>query len=129
MSFAQAHAACTRLAAEVTDDEQRKLLARVQRCLVRQQRELVHAKHRARAEVDLLRSELHSELVDREANAARVHERQRFLFEKQSALEGQLVAHDRAAASAAYLEAALVSLDVNTQTAAHGCEVLYAAAS
>lgn len=125
MSFGQAHAACARLATDLVDEEQRRLLARVQRCLVRQQRELVHAKHRSRAEVDLLRSELHDELVDREANAARVNDRQRFLFERQCALDGQLHAHDRAAASAAYLEGALVALDVNTQTAGHGCEVLY----
>ena len=125
MSLAQANAACVRLAAELTDDDQRRLLVRIRKCLARQQRELVHAKNRARAEIDLLRSELHGELVDREANAARVKERQRYIFDGLSALDGQATAYERAHASAAYVEAALVSLDVNAQTAGHGCETLF----
>ena len=81
----------------------------------------MHAKHRSRAEVDLLRSELHDELVDREA-ARRASTTASASSSSANALDGQLHAHDRAAASAAYLEAALVALDVNTQTAGHGCE-------
>ena len=128
MSYAQANAACKQLSEALATDEQRKLLTRVRKCLLRQQRALEHAKHRARAEVDLLRSELHGELVDREANAARVNERQRCIFEREQALAGQSTAHARAQASAAYLEAALVSLDVHTHSVGHGCQVLYTAA-
>ena len=125
MTYSQALAACRRLGEEIDAEEQRKLVTRVRKHLVKQQRELDLVKHRARAEVDILRSELHGELVDREANAARVNERQRYLFERHEALAGQTTAHQRAQASAAYLEAALVSLDVHTNTPGHGCELLY----
>lgn len=75
----------------------------------------------------MLRAELHGELVDREANAARVNERQKYLFERAEAQTHQSSAHERAAASAAYLEAALQSLDVHVQQPQVGCEALYAA--
>ena len=125
MSYAQATTACKRLSDALDDEEHKRLLVRVRKCLAKQQRELVVARHRARAEVDVLRSELHGELVDREANAVRVNERQRVLFERQEALAGQSSAHERAQASAAYLEAALVSLDVNAHSVGLGCEALY----
>lgn len=61
-------------------------------------------------EKDLLRQEMHAEQVDREANAARVAERQRFLFERSLAQPGQSAAGERAVASASFVEAALASL-------------------
>lgn len=61
-------------------------------------------------EKDAMRAEIHAEQVDREANAARVSERQRFLFERQEAQQGQSSAAERAVASASYVEAALTSL-------------------
>ena len=81
-------------------------------------------KARATAELDALRSEMHSELVDREANAARVAERQRFLFERHTAQPGQAAAADRASQSAAFVEAALVSLCPHTTTVSPGCAQL-----
>lgn len=88
------------------------------------QRELHDYKTRARAEKDVLRAEVHGELVDREANAARVAERQRFLFERSAAQMGQSSAGDRAAASAAFVEAALVTLCPHPQQMSAGCEQL-----
>lgn len=65
---------------------------------------------RSLSERDILRAEMHGEQVDREANAARVAERQRFLFERSVAQSGQATAAEKAMASAAYVEAALASL-------------------
>ena len=79
---------------------------------------------RSTAELDTLRMEMHAELVDREANAARVAERQRFLFERHSAQVGQATAAERAAQSAAFVEAALVSLCPHTTPHSPGCAQL-----
>jgi hypothetical protein len=70
------------------------------------------AEERARflVEKDVMREEMHAEHVDREANAARVAERQRFLFERSVAQPGQASAAERASASASFVEAALASL-------------------
>lgn len=65
---------------------------------------------RHRMERDLLVCESQSDQVDREANSARIADRQRFLFERQQAQSGQAAAAERAAASAAYVESALCSL-------------------
>lgn len=92
--------------------------------LQRAQREHAEAIARFTAELDCLRSEMHCELVDREANAARISERQRFLFERQSAQPGQLTAAERAAQSAAYVEAALAALCPHSTPLAPGCEQL-----
>ena len=88
---------------------------------------LISLELRHRAELDAMRSEIHAELVDREANTARVAERQRFLFERTSAQPGQLSAYDRASASAAYVEAALVALCPHSSTHSAGCDELAAA--
>lgn len=81
-------------------------------------------KARSTVENDTLRAEMHAELVDREANAARVAERQRFLFERAAAQHGQAAAGDRAAQSAAFVEAALVSLCPHTTHISLGCAQL-----
>ena len=81
-------------------------------------------KARATAELDAMRSEMHAELVDREANAARVADRQRFLFERSTAQLGQCAAADRATQSAAFVEAALVSLCPHTVPPSPGCAQL-----
>ena len=81
-------------------------------------------KTRSTTENDVLRAEMHAELVDREANAARVAERQRFLFERAAAQQGQAAAGDRAAQSAAFVEAALVSLCPHTTPISPGCAQL-----
>jgi bacterioferritin (cytochrome b1) len=65
---------------------------------------------RHRVERDILVCESQSDQVDREANSARIADRQRFLFERQQAQSGQAAAAERAAASAAYVESALCSL-------------------
>lgn len=90
-------------------------------------RTLDDQKNRHIIEMDSLRSELHGELVDREANAARIVERQRLLFERSVAQPGQLHGHDRATASAAYVEAALVALCPYTVPPLSGCDTLMAA--
>jgi hypothetical protein len=93
---------------------------------------LYNARHAAdaaaqsRIALDLLRSEVNSELVDREANAARIAERQQFLFQRASALPGQASAAERACASAAYVEAALVSLCPHVNLPMAGCATLEA---
>ena len=76
-------------------------------------RSMAQERTRATVEKDALRAEMHAELVDREANAARVAERQRVLFERGSALAGQAGAQERAYASAAFVEAAVASLCPN----------------
>lgn len=80
--------------------------------LVVQKNERLASVERVRSlnEIDILRAEMHGEQVDREANAARVAERQRFLFERSVAQSGQATAAEKAMASAAYVEAALASL-------------------
>lgn len=75
----------------------------------------------ARVQLDILRTEINSELVDREANAARIAERQQFLFQRASALPGQLTAAERAVASATYVEAALVALCPHVHVPMSGC--------
>lgn len=62
------------------------------------------------SEKDIMRAEMHGEQVDREANSARIADRQRFLFERAVAQSGQSTAAEKAVASAAYVEAALASL-------------------
>ena len=88
------------------------------------ERTRISEKNRAVAELDVLRSEMHSELVDREANSARVAERQRFLFERSAAQNGQASAAERAAQSAAFVESALVSLCPHTTARSPGCSQL-----
>ena len=102
----------------------RSVAKRLNKLLQTMARQQSVEKARATAEIDTLRAEMHAELVDREANGARVAERQRFLFERHAAQNGQASAADRAAQSAAFVEAALVSLCPHTTTHAPGCAQL-----
>ena len=77
------------------------------------------------SERDLLLQEVHAEQVDREANISRIAERQRFLFERQTAQSGQATAADRAVASASYVEAALASLCPHVTQTSPGCSQLH----
>ena len=99
-------------------------LLQLQQALQSEQREHAFLEARAVMEKDQLRSELHCELVDREANAARVIERQRFLFERSTAQPGQSSAAERASASALYVEAALVALCPHSTPRSPGCTQL-----
>ena len=71
-------------------------------------------------------SELQEELIAREANAARVAEKQRAAFDTSSALPGALHGLDRAAASAAFIDVALRALDVHAQKNIGETEILVA---
>lgn len=84
---------------------------------------------RTRAEQDTLKAEMHAELVDREANAARVQERQRFLFERSTSLPGQSTAADRAIGAVHHIEAALVALCPHNAPRFTGCDQLAEAAT
>ena len=104
--LAELHATATQLVKLATDDARRTALAT--------------SKHRA--ELDLLRMEINNELVDREANAARIAERQLFLYQRGAALPGQATAAERAVASASYVETALVSLCPHVNVPMTGCD-------
>jgi hypothetical protein len=78
----------------------------------------------ARVERDALRAEMHGELVDREANGARVSDRQRVLFERATALPGQSAAQEKAQASASFVEAAISSLCPHAGARSAGCDLL-----
>eukprot|EP00662_Eupelagonemidae_sp_cell21_P034308 gene34308-59036_t len=67
---------------------------------------------------------MRAELVDRQANAARVADRQRALFERGVAQSGQLQASERAKASAGYIEAALTTLCPFSVAQPGGCNEL-----
>lgn len=84
-------------------------------------RRATELKARARTQLDMLRTEINDELVDREANAARIAERQQFLFQRASAVPGQLGAAERAVASATYVESALVALCPHVNHPMPGC--------
>lgn len=92
-------------------------------------RELARVKAEARVEKDVLRAEIHCELIDVAANAARVAERQSVLFERSQALNGSASAFDRAVASASFVESALHSLCPHNYSRAPGCDQLAALAS
>lgn len=114
------------LAAQLTDSTQKKRAHDAETAILKLQRSLAAERVRGRVELDALRAELQGELIDREANSARIYERQKYLFERSEALSGQSSAHERAAASAAYLESALLALDVHLQPVGGGCEALAA---
>lgn len=102
----------------------RKLAKSLMRNVASMERDAEHAKKQALAERDLLKSEVHMELVDRDANAARVAERQRFLFDRAHIAQTRSLANDHASASAAFVEAAIVALCPHHNPPSHGCEVI-----
>lgn len=88
-------------------------------------RQLMDLKARNTAERDILSMEMHHELVDREANAARTADRQRYIFERSSALTGQLSAFDKASQSTAFVESAVANLcPYATNNPSTGCHSL-----
>lgn len=92
--------------------------------IVELEQELRDTKARARLERAALKAEMRAELVDRQANAARVADRQRALFERGVAQSGQLQASERAKASAGYIEAALTTLCPFSVAQPGGCNEL-----
>ncbi len=99
------------LAAQSTDETTKSRLHSVERLLLKLARQLEHEKRRGTVEVQALRAELQEELIAREANAARICERQRSQFELPAALPNALRAFDRAYASTALIEVAVRNLD------------------
>jgi hypothetical protein len=88
-------------------------------------RQFLDLKARNTAERDIFSMEMHHELVDREANAARTADRQRYIFERSSALAGQLSAFDKASQSTAFVESAVANLcPYATNNPSTGCHSL-----
>lgn len=104
-----------------------KLCKAANATIAKQRGHIREARARSRAERDILQMEVRADLVDREANAARVMEKQRFLFERSHARQGVGIAHDNACASVAFIEAALMSLDARPPVAHAGTTRLEAA--
>lgn len=133
-----AKVACTRVDAALQGGRKldlsdlRDTLGKLTKTLLTIQINQVFAEKAAAIQLDQLRLEVHNELVDREANAARVADRQRFLFERATALAGQASSAERALTSASYVEAALVTLcphakkpTTGTTQIANACTLLY----
>jgi len=102
----------------------RKLAKSLMRAVTASERRRAFEAQRAIVDKDVMRSEMHFELVDREANAARVVERQRFLYERPVAQNGLSQAFDRAASSASFVQAALVALCPHTNPPSRGCALI-----
>lgn len=109
---------------ETTWNDVRKIAKSLMRAVTQAERQQEADAKRALVERDVMRSEMHGELVDREANAARVAERQRFLYERPLAQNGLAQAFERASASASFVEAALVALCPHAHPPSRGCEVV-----
>jgi hypothetical protein len=84
------------------------VVAQANRELARLARLLDHARLRHAAEMAVLHDEMRSELVDREAHAARTAERYRLALERDAPT--QAATFDRARSSAAAIEAAIAEL-------------------
>lgn len=105
--------------------EMKRVLLLANRALSSMRRQLAEEKLRGRAEVDALRVEVASELVDVAAHSARVQDRQRILFERSNALSGQAAAHERAASATAMVEASLQAICGSSVLCAPGLQRLY----
>jgi len=114
---------------ELDLDAVKRVVKQANSTIHRLDRELAQLKVQARVEKDVLRAEMHSELIDVAANAARVAERQSVLFERAQALNGSASACDRAGASASFVESALHSLCPHNYSRSPGCDQLAALAS
>jgi len=102
----------------------RKLAKSLVRSVAAVERAAENERKRALVQRDLLTCELHGEMVDRDANAARVAERQRFLYDRACVSQHRTLANERAAASAAFVEAAIVALCPHYNAPSHGCELI-----
>lgn len=81
--------------------------AQLAKLLKQARRRAEHERARVQAERDILKLEMEAELVDREANSARVLDRQRLLYGRTVALPGQPNVFEKAMLSAALVEAAI----------------------
>ena len=113
------------LGAEGSVEERLKTLERVEAGARALAQQLDDERTRHELELKTIRREVHDELIDREANAARIIDRQRTLFER-SGLDGQLSAHERAIASANFVESAIAALCPNPPAHSADCELVRA---
>tara|TARA_X000001036_G_scaffold37793_1_gene30603 strand:- start:3268 stop:3705 length:438 start_codon:yes stop_codon:yes gene_type:complete len=108
---------------KVTWADVRRLSKAVLRGMQATERQAAADRQRALNEKDIMRNEMHVDVVDREANAARIAERQRFLFERSSANQQRSSSFEYAPASASYVEAALVALCTHTHAPSRGSQI------
>lgn len=107
----------------LTWSDLRKLAKTLHKSVATAERVRSHEHKRALVERDILRGESCTDQIDREANAARISERQRFLYDRLSTAPGKANSAERATASAAYVEAALVALCPHSNAPSRGCEI------
>ena len=105
----------------------KKLAADANKAIQAMQRIAKDEALRADVRENVLREAVRDELIDREANAARIQDRQRLLLEQAGATE-TLSAFDRAATSASSVEASIAALCPHQTRVASGVAVLAAAA-
>jgi hypothetical protein len=108
--------------------ELKKLAADANKAVQAMQRIATDEALRADVRENVLREAVRDELIDREANAARIQDRQRLLLEQAGATE-TLSAFDRAATSASSVEASIAALCPHQTRVAAGVVVLAAAAA
>ena len=98
----------------VNDEEVCKQLKSVERHLLSLARKLDFERNRRNVDLQVLRGELREELISREANVARISEKQRAHFEhpEHSAPGMQSIA-ERASVSSSCVEAAIRSMDIH----------------
>lgn len=95
-----------------TDAKLKSRLKTTERLFLALVRQVDYEKRRGAAEVKALRSELHDELIAREAAAARIAERQRAAFDATTALPESVKALESAVAGSALVETAVRALDL-----------------
>lgn len=107
-------------------DELKKLAADANKAIVAMQRHASDDAVRADVRENILREAVRDELIDREANAARVHDRQRALFEGRDS--NTLTVFDRVNQTVAGVEASIASLCPHGLQRSSGVTVLAEAA-
>ena len=97
----------------VNDEEVSKQLKNVERHLLSLARKLDFERNRRNVDLQVLRGELREELIAREANVARISEKQRAHFEHPDAAPGMLSIAERASVASSCVEAAIRSMDIH----------------